>query len=259
MKVFAFITAKGGCGKSSLTLEAATVFGNMYGREKVLVIDLDQQLSLSKNCGAETEGPSILDVLQGEVGVLDAVQHNDLFDIIVASPKLARADSLFDRAEEDEYLLADVLDYAKDTYDYVFIDPAPSRNILQEMLYIAADYIVIPTRVDESSLDAVVTTENELNRLTNGRNKKSHAKLIGYVLNEYNKQTALGQMALETLEDASNARDGYPFVSTVSSAIRVAEAKTLHTAVCRTEKSSKTGREIYAIVDRMIERMGGEA
>ncbi|MBR5637679.1 MAG: ParA family protein, partial [Pseudobutyrivibrio sp.] len=206
MKVLSFITAKGGCGKSSLTLEAATVFGNMYGKNKVLVIDLDQQLSLSKNCGADTEAPSILDVLQGEIPIMEAVQHNDLFDIIVASPKLARADSLFDRAEEDEYLLADVLDFAKNTYDFVFIDPAPSRNILQEMLYIAADYIIIPTRVDESSLDAVATTENELNRLTNGRNQKSHAKLIGYVLNEYNKQTALGQMALETLEESSERR-----------------------------------------------------
>ncbi|SDI78941.1 chromosome partitioning protein [Pseudobutyrivibrio sp. 49] len=259
MKVFAFITAKGGCGKSSLTLEAATVFGNMYGKDKVLVIDLDQQLSISKNCGADTEAPSILDVLQGDVPIMDAVQHNDLFDIIIASPKLARADNIFDRAEEDEYLLADVLDFAKDTYDYVFIDPAPSRNILQEMLYIAADYIVIPTRVDESSLDAVVTTENELNRLTNGRNKKSHAKLIGYVLNEYNKQTALGQMALETLEQSSEEKDNNPFIATVSSAIRVSEAKTLHTAVCRTEKSSKTGREIYAIVEQMLEKIGEDA
>ena len=256
MKVFSFITAKGGCGKSSLTLEAATVFGNMYGKEKVLVIDLDQQLSLSKNCGADTEGKNILDVLQAEAPIQDAIQHNDLFDIITASPKLARADSLFDRAEEDEYLLADSLEFVKDQYDYVFIDPAPSRNILQEMLYIAADYIIIPTRVDESSLDAVVTTENELNGLTNGRNKKSHAKLIGYVLNEYNKQTALGQMALETLQEASEEKDNKPFVATVSSAIRVAEAKTLHTAVCRNEKSSKTGREIYSIVEQMIEKVG---
>ena len=259
MKTFSFITAKGGCGKSSLTLEAATVFGNMFGKEKVLVIDLDQQLSLSKNCGADTEAKSILDVLQGEVALEDAVQHNDLFDIIIASPKLARADSLFDRAQEDEYLLADALEFAKEKYDYVFIDPAPSRNILQEMLYIAADYIVIPTRVDESSLDAVVTTENELNRLTNGRTKKSHAKLIGYILNEYNKQTALGQMALETLEETSSQKEDHPFVATVSSAIRVAEAKTLHTAVCRTDKSSKTGREIYAIVDQIIDKIKEDA
>ncbi len=255
MKVIAFITAKGGCGKSSLNLECATVFGNMYGKDKVLVLDLDQQLSLSKNCGAELDAPNILDVLQGDVPIKDAIQHNDLFDIIVASPKLARADSLFDRADEDEYLLADALDFIKDDYDYVFIDPAPSRNILQEMLYIACDYIVIPTRVDESSLDAVVTTENELNRLTNGRNKKSHAKLLGYVLNEYNKQTALGQMALETLQDASTQKKDDVFVATVSSAIRVAEAKTLHTAVCRNEKSSKTGRELYAIAEQMLQRM----
>lgn len=256
MKVFSFITAKGGCGKSSLTLEIATVFGNMFGKERVLVIDLDQQLSLSKNAGADLEKPSILDVLQAEVPFAEAIQHNDLFDIIIASPKLARAESLFDRAEEDEYLLADVLDLAKDSYDYVFIDPAPSRNILQEMLYIASDYIIIPTRVDESSLDAVVTTEKELDKLTNGRNKKSHAKLIGYVLNEYNKQTALGQIALDNLNRFSESKKDKPFVCTVSSAIRVAEAKTLHTAVCRTEKSSKTGRELYATAEAILAKIG---
>lgn len=255
MKVLSFITAKGGCGKSSLNLEVATVFGNMFGKEKVLVIDLDQQQSLSKNCGADLTKPTILEALNVEKEIQDCIQHNDLFDIIPASSKLANADKIFLEADEDEYLLSDLLNIVKDQYDWVFIDPAPSRNILQKMLYIAADYIVIPSRIDESSIDAVVTTQNELDRITSGRKKQSHAVLLGYVINEYNKQSTLAQVAEETVQEMANNRENNPFVCTVASAVRVSEAKTFHTAVTRTEKGSKTGREYYKIAQEILERV----
>lgn len=253
MKVLSFITAKGGCGKSSLNLEIATVFGNMFGKEKVLVIDLDQQQSLSKNCGADLTGLTIFEALNVECNLQDAIQHNDLFDIIPASSKLANADKVFLESDEDEYLLSDLLNIVQSQYDWVFIDPAPSRNILQKMLYIAADYIIIPSRIDESSIDAVVTTQNELDRITSGRKKQSNAQLIGYVINEYNKQSTLAQVAHESIQQLAIERDA--FVCTVASAVRVSEAKTFHTAVTRTEKSSKTGREYYAIANQILERI----
>ena len=49
-KVISIASSKGGVAKSTSTVELAVVFKNM--NYKVLVIDLDENCSLSKNIGA---------------------------------------------------------------------------------------------------------------------------------------------------------------------------------------------------------------
>lgn len=256
MKVVSFITAKGGCGKSSLNLELAATCGKLINPEKVLVLDLDQQCSLSMNCNADLEGKNILDVLTGECSFDEAIQHNELFDIIPATSQLANADKLFKDDEDDEYLLSDLLNMVQDRYDWVFIDPHPGRNILQKMLFLAVDYAIIPTRIDKSSIEAGGTTEDELYAIRNSRKYKNDCKaeVIGYVLNEYNRQATLAQIAYEELEAKIEEKANKPFLLSVSPAVRVSEVKTLGTSVSTTEAGSKTAREYYAIYKELVKR-----
>ena len=87
-KVISVASAKGGVAKSTSTVELATVFKNMGNR--VLVIDLDENCSLSKNVGAETgTSKTIYEVLHARVNVFDTIQKIDLFDIITGSKSLS--------------------------------------------------------------------------------------------------------------------------------------------------------------------------
>lgn len=173
-KVISIASSKGGVAKSTSTVELAVVFKNM--NYKVLVIDLDENCSLSKNIGAELDtGRTIYEVLHGNVNVYDSIQHNDLFDVIVGSKSLSLvAQEFIDR--DDVYLLADLMDILKSDYDYIFIDNAPSRSLLLTMTYIAADYIICTTVCDDSSTDMIIETENDVNALVNNRHHDSHAK-----------------------------------------------------------------------------------
>ena len=251
-KVISIASSKGGVAKSTSTVELAAVFKNM--NYKVLVIDLDENCSLSKNIGAELDtGRTIYEVLHGNVNVYDSIQHNDLFDVIVGSKSLSLvAQEFIDR--DDVYLLADLTDILKSDYDYIFIDNAPSRSLLLTMTYIAADYIICTTVCDDSSTDMIIETENDVNALVNNRHHDSHAKVIGYILTWY-KRTNMHGVALEKLNEIANEKENPPFVLTVSEAVKASEVKTYHTAICSIAKSSKIGREYYGIAEEMLRRM----
>lgn len=254
-KVISIASSKGGVAKSTSTVELATVFHNM--KYRVLAIDLDENCSLSKNIGAELNTKqTIYEVLHGTVNVFDAVQHNDLFDVIVGSKSLSLvAQEFVDR--DDVYLLGDLMEILKDEYDFIFIDNAPSRSLLLTMTYIAADYVIIPTVCDDSSTDMVIETENDINTLVNNRHHDSHAKVIGYILTWY-KKTNMHGVALEKLQEIANEKDVPPFVLTVSEAVKASEVKTYHTAVCEIAKSSKIGREYYEIAEETLKRIKGD-
>lgn len=251
MHVISICTQKGGVSKTSSTIEIATVLKNK-GR-RVLVIDLDQQCSLTKNIAADLSGNTIYDVLHANCSIEDAIQQNDLFDVIAGSPSLSRADREFVE-DDDNFLLLDVMELVKDNYDYAFVDLGPNRSKLTTMTYIASDYIIPATLCDESSIDGVVVTQKDVQKLVEGRHHDSHAKILGYIL-AYNEKTTMHAIALENLQELVEEQGGYPFLKTVSKAIRISEVKTLHTAVCKIEKSSKTAREYYAIAEEIIKRV----
>lgn len=250
MNVLTFLNAKGGVAKTTLNLEVASVLSKRGKR--VLVIDLDQQLSLSKNCGASLKGPTIIEALLGETSVRECIQHNELFDIIIGSSRLSVAEKLF-ADTDDRFLLLDLCDLLKDDYDYIFLDAGPSRNIIQNMIIIAANGIIIPCLNDESSFDAVITIEDEISKIVNGRTHDSSAEVIGYVLNQFD-NTVLSGIAFENLCNLAANKRNSPFILTLSRAVKMSEVKTFKTSVAKEFPSSKSGRELYALADEIERR-----
>ena len=153
--------------------------------------------------------------------------------------------------------MADLVDIMVNDYhyDYIFIDNAPSRSVLLNMTYVAADYIIIPTLSDDSSMDMIEETEDDIAKLVNGRNHESHAQVIGYILNSY-KRSVMYDIAMEKLEaHAANREDEIkPFVAYIKEMIKMSEVKTLHTSVYNLGKSSPISRSFYDIAQKVLER-----
>jgi chromosome partitioning protein len=122
------------------------------------------------------------------------------------------------------------------------------------MTYIASDYIIIPTMCDESSLDAVVTTEKDIEKLVYGRHHDSHAEVLGYILSFY-ERTIMHQLAIESLNRLAAKKEKEPFVMTVSKSIKLSEVKTMHTALCKSDKSCKPAWDYLQIVEEIIHRV----
>lgn len=252
MITISICTQKGGTGKSTSTVEIAAILKSRGYR--VLVIELDQQCSLSKNISADLSKDTIYDVLHGNVAIANAIQKNELFDVIPGSASLSKADRQFVDTD-DMFLLNDLKEFVENDYDFLFIDNGPSRNVLLTMTYIASDYLIIPTESDESSLDAVVTTQNDLKKFVEGRHCDSHAKVMGYILTKYEK-TIMHEMAIDTLEELAKENDFNPFVCLASKTIMYSTVKTYHTALSIMSKKSKHAAEYNMIVDNILRKVG---
>ncbi|MBR2885003.1 MAG: AAA family ATPase, partial [Clostridia bacterium] len=81
LKVIAIANQKGGVGKTTTAL-ALFDYLKLSGR-KVLFIDTDQQKSATKQFQALVDGEyTLYDVLTGECGLDDAIQHLERGDIV---------------------------------------------------------------------------------------------------------------------------------------------------------------------------------
>lgn len=254
MNVISICSQKGGVSKTTTTIEMAAILHS--NNKRVLVIDLDQQCSLTKNVGGDLTKASIYEVLHADIPINEAIQHLALFDLLSGSESLSRADREFVDID-DVFILQTLISLVKDEYDYVFIDNSPSRSVLLTMTYIACDYIVIPTECDESSKDSLVTTQRDVLRLVNGRHHDSHAKIIGYILTKY-ENTTLHAIALDDLETIANENPNKPFVKTIRKSIKASEAKSFHTSTTLTNGTLPIASDYMDIYNEIIKRVEEE-
>lgn len=251
--VIAIATQKGGVGKTTTTIELATNL-KLLGK-RVLVVDLDQQGDTTRSVDADESAVSIYEILNVEKEIFDAIQHLEYFDLICSSRKLTSVDRTFtDR--DDIYLLDEALKDVQNDYDYILVDNNPDLGLLFTMSIVAADYVIIPTECDENSLNGIRETEAIINKLKSGRNKESHAEILGYVLTK-RENTIIHTMAFEELSNIASEKDSNPFVTWITKGVVVSESKLLHEPVSYTKKGCTQAREYYGTAQEIIRKVEG--
>lgn len=247
-RVFALCSQKGGTTKTSSAIEIATCLTTEH--HKVLLIDLDQQCDSTRNSQIKPNY-TIHDIFQQECKISDAIYETAWYDIIPASPALSKADKIYVE-RDDIYLLKDVCEILLNKYEFIIIDNPPARNILLNMTYIAADYIICPTLSDDNSIRGIIAVEQDLKKLRDSRNKESHAYIIGIILSIY-ETTNSHKKALESLNKIAKALPGDVFISTVRKTIKMAEIKSLCMPLQVYDKYNNASLDYRKITKRIID------
>ncbi len=185
-RVVAIANGKGGVGKTTLTAGLAGQLAAAGSR--VLVVDTDPQANLARDLGYTSgDGGNLslaithglpLDVTGGVRDRLDVVPGGPaLWDVAPAfTARGARGATL----PGLKPALATVKPAKKGTdYDVVLVDTPPGEPILQELVFAAADFLIIPTRSDEASLDGLVVVAQ---RFAAARAVNPELTLLGVVL-----------------------------------------------------------------------------
>lgn len=180
-------TRKGGNGKTSITANLAGLAAEAQYR--VLVVDLDPQADLGRDLGyrhqegVDDSGESLLKAIQfGEPVVparnvrpgLDVVPGGDfLFDAAKLESNLAA------RGRNPRLVLEEALAPIADDYHLILVDTPPGDRYLRDIAMCAAQFIVIPTRSDEASLDGVTGVAHAF---AEARTINPDVQLLGVVL-----------------------------------------------------------------------------
>jgi chromosome partitioning protein len=151
-KVISFSIFKGGTGKTTSAVNAAT--GLSQSKQKVLLVDLDQQASATRHLGIDPEplSPNLYDVYVRKVPISLVRMKTDFgFDLVPGHPLLAAIEEALEPG--DEKLLQDYLAGVIPDYDYVLLDSPPGKAMLSISALAAASHVIIPLQAQRPALD----------------------------------------------------------------------------------------------------------
>lgn len=244
---------KGGVGKTTSVIELAACFQKMG--YSVCVIDLDQQSNLTSYVGGQQTSKNIFSVLKGEVPIRETIQHAAEFDVIPASESLSKAAKELGEAK-DVLMLRQVLKEINEDYDFIFIDNSPARDVLLNMTYIAADYVIIPTEADEGSINGIRAIFKDLKAYRDIQ--WSNAEVMGILLTK-TERTGMHDYGREQIKELLQDEFHSPaFFAEIRKSIVASEAKTEGLSMQSGKTHSKPAIDYRDIADLILEIILGE-
>ena len=170
MRTIAIINQKGGCGKTTVSINLAATLAAKGHR--TLLVDMDPQ----SHCALGLAVPdaqicrSIADVLHagldGSIGVADITwQISRNFDLAPSAMALAGTEQRLATASDKDRRLAQVLSPMAERYDFCVVDCPPSIGLLTFNALRAADEVLIPVETGYFSLQGSVKQERTIEML----------------------------------------------------------------------------------------------
>ena len=246
-EIIAVINEKGGVSKT--TTAAALSSGLRMNGLRVLSVDLDTQGNLTHVMGATEGGPTILDVMMDKIPVMEAIQHTEQGDIVIASPTLARTETLI-KGEHKEEKLKEVLEPAKGAYDVIVLDLPPGLSIVTIMALTATTSAIIPVIADILSVKGLA----QLYQIVEAIRQKSNPslKLMGILLTRYNSRSILRRDMATVLQDTAKKIDTKVFKTTIREAIAVGEAQAQQQDLFSYSPKSNVAEDYKAFVAEVL-------
>ena len=225
--VITIANRKGGVGKTTTTLNLAYSLKELG--KKVLVIDLDPQANLTRCFDVEntenikTIGHLLITEMEEEESYLveDYTKSYDEIDIIPSSVYLSAVETQMRIETGSERILSEIVNQAKEHYDYILIDTSPSLNILTINALCAADSVLITA---DTQLFAIVGI-SELLKTIQKIKKRVNPKLSvkGILLTMCDSRTNLSKLLTEQVEEMYQGKIKV-FQTKIPKTVKVGEA-----------------------------------
>lgn len=195
------ISEKGGCGKSTCTVNTAKALTAMG--KKVLVIDLDGQANASKALGFSPDGkPTSAELIYNTVAGMETdlqtvIRHSeDGTDYIPASQMLTGIVTFIANDSDSNYVLKRALDNAVfGEYDYIFFDCRTLLDLLAANALNASDRCIIPVESGLYSYMGLASMIDKVQSINNSTNRD--LKVLGILLNKQQRTTVAQEIARE--------------------------------------------------------------
>ncbi|MEO1052555.1 MAG: ParA family protein [Bacteroidota bacterium] len=194
------VNQKGGTGKTTTTLNLGAALANLD--QKVLLLDIDPQGSLSYSLGVTDPAYEMTDLLEGRISaeqsIIDIPKEN--LHLVPSSLSLADLELNLVQLENRINLLGDAIALLDD-YDYIIIDCPPALSLLTLNALATSKFAIIPLQLEVLSargLDQILGSIERINKsldhdlevmgvlpvMVDGR-KRLSSEVYDYITNSY--------------------------------------------------------------------------
>ena len=252
MKTIAVVNQKGGCGKTTISINLASSLAE--AGQRVLLVDMDSQSHCAVGLAVPEEQieQSIYDVLisrsRNEPIKLTEIlwQISDRLELAPASIDLSAFEQQMVGISERENCLKEALDDVKDNYDYTIIDCPPAVGLLTFNALRAANEVIVPV---ETGYFALHGLSKQLETLTILSRRCSQHVNVKVLASMYDIRT---KMAREILADL-RSRFGDKMLNTiVSFNTKIKEASSFGQPVSEYDPASKGRKDFSALAEEIL-------
>jgi chromosome partitioning protein len=280
--VVSIINHKGGVGK---TIAVANIAASLaFFGYKVLIVDCDPQSNTS-NIGRMkrrynnfkdsnilkllNELDSFRDDEHTREAVLSSIINVDSIDFCYGDGRLDLLPNSIDWAGHVEPLLfkpnsANYLDMLltpiKDQYDFIFVDTAPSLDVLWRQAVIASDVLLIASKLEEDSVDGLIGVCRETYKLNAAYRdrKKKNLEILGVVVVDYqnnanfSKQQEPDLLKIMGSDLIYNKEPGIIFEPKISKTVKAAEIQHLRRVALLDAPTSNLSDEFLQLTANLV-------
>ena len=252
MKTIAVVNQKGGCGKTTVSINLASTLAGMG--QRILLVDMDPQ----SHCAVGLAVPeqqieqSIYDVLisrsRNEPMKLSEIlwQISDGLELAPASLDLSAFEQQMAGVGERECSLRDSLNEVEDEYDYTIIDCPPAVGLLTFNALRAATDVIVPVETGYFALHGLSKQLETLGLLCRRTNQEVNVKILATL---YDIRT---KMAREILADLRNHFGDKMFDTIVTFNTKIKEASSFGQPISEYDPASKGHRDFRSLATEII-------
>lgn len=242
-KVISISNHKGGVGKTTSAINIGAGL-NKLGK-KVLLIDLDPQANLSQSLGIIEPENNIYGALRGEYS-LQPIEILKGLDLVGSTLDLSGAEVEMSGEAGREYILKELLEPLRSSYDYIIIDSPPSLGLLTLNSFVASDKIFIPIQAQYLALQGVAKLVEVIEKIKRRLNKD--LDIGGVFITQYDSRKVLNKDVVETIENHFKSK---VFKTKIRDNVALAEAPTQGEDIFRYSPKSN-GAEDYLSLCREL-------
>lgn len=228
MSIVTIANQKGGVGKTTTAVNLA--HGAALRGLDVLIIDLDTQGNVADALGMD-EGQDLYNWLINEDEFNEVVTQSlrKNLDVIRSNKMTSQLKMTLAGMDFREQVLINSIrgnfPVPLDSYDLIILDCPPSVDVLHTAALVAADLLIIPTKLDQFAIKGVIEMLRSLDSVQ--RATRSRCKLAGIIPTFYDKVTNESQAQLENLAENYRALVWPPIAADTNCRVANRVGKTL--------------------------------
>jgi chromosome partitioning protein len=194
-KVISISNHKGGVGKTTSAINIGAGLNKL--KKKVLLIDLDPQANLSQSLGVVEPKETIYGALRGEYK-LQPIEIVKGLDLVPSTLDLSGAEVEMSGEAGREYILRELIEPLRASYDYILIDSPPSLGLLTINSFTASDEILIPLQAQYLALQGLTKLLEVVDKIKRRLNKG--LKIGGVFITQYDNRKVLNRDVAQTIK-----------------------------------------------------------